>query len=214
MKPEPIIVSIDGNIGAGKSTFVKKLKENFPNYHYIDEPVDLWTSIKNEDGESILQLYYGDKKRWSFTFQNYVLITRMTHTIKVIEDWKEQCKNDETQIKNNIFITERFIDTDFNIFSKMLHDDGFIDNMEWQIYLNWYKYLTNTYKLNYIVYLDISPEICKERIIKRSRIGEENISIDFLNKLDIYHQKWFVGLFIPIFKITCYEDFRVLNLFN
>jgi deoxyadenosine/deoxycytidine kinase len=180
MNPDPVIVSIDGNIGAGKSTFIKKLKENFPHYHYIDEPVDLWTDIKNEEGESILQLYYKDKKRWSFTFQNYVLITRMMHTIKIIEDWKEQCKKDETQIKNNIFITERFIDTDFNIFSKMLHDDGFIDSMEWQIYLNWYKYLTNNYKLNYIVYLDISPEICKERIIKRSRIGEENISIDFL----------------------------------
>ena len=32
----PIIISIDGNIGAGKSTFLKYLRDNFPNVHFID----------------------------------------------------------------------------------------------------------------------------------------------------------------------------------
>jgi deoxyadenosine/deoxycytidine kinase len=209
---EPIIISIDGNIGAGKSTILKRLKEEHPEFHYIDEPVNLWTSLEDENNESLLKLYYKDKKRWSFTFQNYVLISRMLYTIDKIESWKKECEKDKSKLKNNVFITERFIDTDFNIFTKMLFDDGFINKMEWDIYNNWYNFLTNKYKLNYVIYLNISPETCKERINKRARDGEENITLEFLEKIDSYHQKWFKETNINVLKIEKYDEiFNVIN---
>ena len=209
---EPIIISIDGNIGAGKSTILKRLKEEHPEFHYIDEPVNLWTSLEDENNESLLKLYYKDKKRWSFTFQNYVLISRMLYTIDKIESWKKECEKDKNKLKNNVFITERFIDTDFNIFTKMLFDDGFINKMEWDIYNNWYNFLTNKYKLNYVIYLNISPETCKERINKRARDGEENITLEFLEKIDSYHQKWFKETNINVLKIEKYDEiFNVIN---
>lgn len=210
---EPIIISIDGNIGAGKSTILKRLKQEHPEFHYIDEPVDLWTTLEDENKNSLLKLYYNDKKRWSFTFQNYVLITRMLHTIDKIESWKKECEEDKEKCKNRIFITERFIDTDFNIFTKMLFDDGFINKMEWDIYNNWYNFLTNKYKLNYVIYLNISPETCKERINKRARGGEENITLEFLEKIDFYHKEWFEKTSIDVFKIEFYEEiFKIKNL--
>jgi len=209
---EPIIISIDGNIGAGKSTILKRLKEEHPEFYYIDEPVNLWTSLEDENNESLLKLYYKDKKRWSFTFQNYVLISRMLYTIDKIESWKKECEKDKSKLKNNVFITERFIDTDFNIFTKMLFDDGFINKMEWDIYNNWYNFLTNKYKLNYVIYLNISPETCKERINKRARDGEENITLEFLEKIDSYHQKWFRETSINVLKIEKYDEiFNIIN---
>ena len=50
------IFSIEGNIGSGKSTLVKILKEqlftaNGKKIIFLQEPVDEWESIKDESGE-------------------------------------------------------------------------------------------------------------------------------------------------------------------
>ena len=37
-----IIISIEGNIGSGKSSVIEKLKKNYPNFYYLQEPVDVW----------------------------------------------------------------------------------------------------------------------------------------------------------------------------
>jgi hypothetical protein len=73
-------------------------------------------------------------------------MTRYLNILKNITDWWIECKIDPKKMKNNIFITERFFDTDFNIFAQMLHDDGFINEMEWSIYKQWYDHLNNQFK--------------------------------------------------------------------
>jgi deoxyadenosine/deoxycytidine kinase len=62
MEVKPIILSIDGNIGAGKSTFLNQLKKSYPNWHFVDEPVDTWTKFVNENNESLLEVFYKDRK--------------------------------------------------------------------------------------------------------------------------------------------------------
>lgn len=196
------IISIDGNIGAGKSTFLNHFKSDslkFPSFYFIDEPVDIWTSFKNEKGETLLEVYYRDKERWSYTFQNCVFLTRMYNIIKILEEHKN-----DTQPK--IFITERFVDTDFNIFARMLHDEGFINNMEWKIYKEWYQYLTTEYRLSGIIYISCPPEKCYERINIRKRAGEDKISLEYLTKLDDYHNRWLDSIAIPILTIDTSKD--------
>lgn len=190
---KPIIITIDGNIGAGKSTFLNYLREKFPNFHYIDEPVDIWTNFKNESGETLLEVYYKDKKRWAFSFQNCVFLTRIISLIKHIKEW-----NNDSNPKSNVFVTERCVETDFNIFVKMLYDDGFINKLEWNIYKQWYHYLILDYRINGIIYIKCEPEKCKERIGKRGRTGEQIIALDYLNKLHSYHEKWINETYIPV----------------
>lgn len=50
-------VTVEGNIGCGKSTFLAILKEKFPNITFIQEPVSEW---QNVGGKSInlLDKYY------------------------------------------------------------------------------------------------------------------------------------------------------------
>ena len=74
--PIPILVSIEGNIGAGKSTLLRALREQQLDWCFIDEPLDTWTSLKNDEGVSLLELFYGDQRRWSYTFQNCALLSR------------------------------------------------------------------------------------------------------------------------------------------
>ena len=58
---ELIILSLDGNIGSGKSTFLSQLKKERPQWHYVDEPVEEWEQITNSSGSNLLECFYKDQ---------------------------------------------------------------------------------------------------------------------------------------------------------
>ena len=74
------------------------------------------------------------------------------------------------------------------VFAKMLYDDNDIEEVNYKIYLQWFDTLSKKLLVNKIIYIDVEPEICKNRIIKRSRKGEEMILIEYLKKCDLYHR--------------------------
>lgn len=178
-----VLVSIEGNIGAGKSTILNALRKSHPHWNYIDEPLDTWTSLKNEEGTNLLECFYADQRRWSYTFQNCAVLSRFRNIEKAI---KEKANG-----KSNIFITERCLDTDYQVFAKMLVDDKNIDALEFTLYERWFSLLKETATpLSAIVYIDTPPEVCKQRIIGRGRAGEDSIPMDYLNKLTLFQNRW------------------------
>ena len=61
-KKKAIIFSVEGDIGAGKSTIFKMLKEHLRTIKntqviYLPEPVSEWESIKGRDGENAIEKY-------------------------------------------------------------------------------------------------------------------------------------------------------------
>lgn len=191
MSVQPILISIEGDIGAGKSTLIDKLKTDHPDWHFIDEPVGTWTSLKTTDGENLLELFYKDKTRYSYTFQNCALLSRALNIKKCIDDWKLKCELNPEEALSNVFVTERCLETDYYVFAQMLYDDGFMNLLEWDLYKMWYTYVkAQSYPLTGIVYVSTPPEICLERIHIRSRKGEDLIPIQYLEKLDAYQKRW------------------------
>jgi len=178
---KPVIISIEGNIGSGKSTLVKHLRKVNVDWIFLDEPVTEWENIKNGKDESLLQLFYKDMPRWSYTFQNYAYITRMR---KLIEVSKFKFK------KRTIIVTERSVYTDRHVFAEMLLKDGKMTQMEMDMYLNWFKLLHDFATIDHVIYLRTDSTKCLERIKKRDREGESNISIEYLLSLEIQHDKW------------------------
>ena len=75
----------------------------------------------------------------------------------------------------------------------MLHDDGLIDSVSYQIYCRNFSEYAPDFKVDKIVYIDASPEVCFSRIAKRSRTGESNIELAYLQKCAKYHDKWLVN---------------------
>ena len=69
----PFVVSIEGNIGSGKSTMLKYF-EKFQDVELVPEPVAEWCDV---GGHNLLGKLYEDPKRWSFQFQSYVQLTRL-----------------------------------------------------------------------------------------------------------------------------------------
>ncbi len=48
------LITIEGNIGGGKSTLIKLLRESYPEYYIIDEPVDQWMLMKDSSSNKSL----------------------------------------------------------------------------------------------------------------------------------------------------------------
>lgn len=74
------LISIEGNIGSGKSTFVEELKRNIHNERmcFLEEPVDIWNTIVDKDGITMLENYYKDSKKYAFSFQMMAYISRLS----------------------------------------------------------------------------------------------------------------------------------------
>ena len=99
-----IIVSIEGNIGSGKSTLLANLRtyyENNCDVIFLKEPVDEWEKIKDENGTTILEKFYGDQNKYSFPFQMMAYVSRL----KVLRDALKGI--DRTQNRHIVIITER-----------------------------------------------------------------------------------------------------------
>jgi uncharacterized membrane protein YgcG len=97
----PITLAVEGNIGAGKSTFLEYVTRHAGEASSssrpvvlagVAEPVHMWQSLAagassseaektEEDAESatinLLQRFYDDPPRHAFTFQSYVFLTRV-----------------------------------------------------------------------------------------------------------------------------------------
>lgn len=184
---DPILISLEGNIGSGKSTLLKRLRELQPEWNFIDEPVEFWMNTRNEKGESLIEVFYKDIKRWSYTFQNAAVLSRGILIRKALKEWAGTGKSP-------VFVMERCVETDKYIFAKMLYADGKLDKMEWELYNMWYTFITEQIpKMNVYVWIDTEPTVCFERIKKRAREGEDDISMDYLEKLDAIHKEWLLN---------------------
>jgi deoxyadenosine/deoxycytidine kinase len=202
MTDDNIVISIEGNIGVGKSTFTQKFQElNLNDIHFISEPVNIWLNLKDNNNNNFLDLFYKDKQRWGYTFQNLAYITRMTDVIEKLYTSKKK-----------VIITDRSIGTDKNVFGKMLHDDNYIDDLEWNIYNYWNgffdKYIKHSETQN-VIYLQCSPEVAMERIKKRGRVEEQNIEFDYIKKLSEYHDKWLLETKnVNVLILDCNKEFE------
>jgi len=179
------IISIDGNIGSGKSTFVQHLKDYYSVKNncsgqkicFLQEPVDMWNTITNKEGKTMIECYYADPDKYAFPFQMMAYISRLATL-------KKEFKKDY-----DFIFTERCIFTDANVFCKMLYDDGKINEIEYQIYNTWFDEFVEDFPTIEYVYIKTDPQIAFDRIVKRGRIGE-NIPLEYLSTCHEYHEKW------------------------
>lgn len=173
-----LIISIDGNIGSGKSTILKHLRERLTgnkNYIFVDEPVKEWSKIEH-DGITILEKFYGNTEKYSFSFQMMAYITRLN-----------MLKTAVKENPNAIIITERCLYTDKFVFAKMLYDQKQINPYEYQIYNKWFDEFISDLPEHKFFFIKSDPIKSKERISKRKRAGEDNISIEYLSSCEEYH---------------------------
>ena len=192
-----IIVSIEGNIGSGKSTLLSKLSElslKLPCVIVLEQ-VDEWNKMTDDSGENIFCLFYKNPKKYSYIFQSFVLFSRVQYLLKTIKENPE----------DTIIICERSHYTDIMVFAKTLYELKDIEDIEWKVYQKWHDMINELFIINIsgIVYVQTSPEISLNRILKRSRNGESDIKLEYLTIIHNKHEDWLNStLNIPLHTIN------------
>lgn len=179
----PKIFFIEGNIGSGKSTFLKNLEKYnlLTNVQFIQEPVNEWKETKDKDGINILEHFYSDMNRHCYTFQSFAFISRINQLDQI----------DDT--KSYVFI-ERSVFCDKNVFARSCYETKIMSDIEWKIYNKWFDWMVQKYKeifdRSYIIYLATSPETAIKRINKRGREEETTITLEYIDMLNKKHEEW------------------------
>lgn len=175
------LISIEGNIGSGKSTLVKELQKHWKgDVIFLQEPVNEWMKIRDPTTEkTMLEMFYENPKENAFPFQMMAYVSRYS----LIRDTYEA--NPDI-----LLITERCMATDREVFVNMLKEDGILRDVDYQIYMKWVYTLGEKYHPDHIVYIRTRPETCLERIQRRNRKGEKDVSVEYLRKCHQAHERW------------------------
>lgn len=168
------VIVVDAEIGAGKSTLLELLQERLENVIILTEPVDEW----KETG--ILDEFYNDISGNAYKFQTYAFITRIQKCLKYFQG------------KDKVYIVERSIYSDKDIFVQMLYKAGHLTELEYNMYHQWWHLWEKVmpFKPSAFVYLKTPLELCLARIQERARGKEVNIDKEYHQQLRDQHLKF------------------------
>ncbi len=194
---------VEGNIGAGKSTFLTLLAKHIPYASIAYEPREHWQS---EDGGSMLTKFYEDPQRWAFTMETWAMIQRVRHHIQ------------EQQNPSPFHVIERSIYSGFYAFAKNDLDQGFMTPAEWDLHQQWFNFLVPGKCMPPIgiIYLHTNPEIAFDRMKKRNRGSEGGITFQYMKQIDERHTDYLLnknGVVedlkpVPVLVLDCNEEFE------
>jgi deoxyadenosine/deoxycytidine kinase len=197
-----MLISIEGNIGSGKSTIINFLKTlDSDNIIFVDEPVNEWLNIK-VDGKNALEMFYEDQKTNSFWFQILAYITRLRNLLNTIKENPDK-----------IIISERSIYTDKNIFAQMLYEQGNLSEIEMKTYSYWFDTFEKETKLDLVLYVNTGPEECFNRIKKRNRDEESNIPLEYLSHCHNKHLEWLNNTDSKVVKVNGHQSIKNIQTF-
>ena len=182
-----VMVSFEGDVGAGKTTAMDKVQAALEAagvpVEVAIEPVPEWVKAKvpNEEGEidehsetvNLLGRQYKTPSLRS-AIQAHIYTTRVTEQRRAIRAAKKV--NIETG-KRVVILSERSRISDFEVFAKIGRFNGDIDDEGWIIYNGMRKenaLITPDFK----IYFRTDNGVCRQRMIARAREGEVEAAVE------------------------------------
>ncbi len=166
-------VSVEGNIGSGKSSLLTALQRHHGHRVYL-EPVQQW-------GEW-LSLFYADPGRWGMTFNLKVLASFHDHYTSITQRRRE-----------GLLLFERSPHTCRHVFTTLQHADGHMNDAELALFDDIYHRLS--WQPDLVLYVRTTPETCMRRIGMRARQAERAIAPDYVRRVHARHEALFMGGF-------------------
>lgn len=166
-----MLIIVEGNIGAGKSSITKELASAI-NAKAVYEPVD---------ANPYLGDFYKNQKRWALEMQYWLMARRFEmHEEAILHIMKT----------GQAVVMDRSIYGD-SVFAKKNWQDDNIDDRGYKAYLQHRRlYINRLLTPNITLYLDVLPETCHHRIHNlRKRSVEAGVPLEYLKGLDkCYHE--------------------------
>jgi deoxyadenosine/deoxycytidine kinase len=168
---EKYFIAIAGNIGAGKSTLTSMLSAAFG-----------WEPFYEANAENpYLADFYADMQRWSFHSQVFFLGKRLEHHHQLLQH-------------PGSAVQDRTVYEDAEIFACNLYEQGNMSERDYDAYRRLYEAISAFLPPpDLIIYLQGSVESLQAHISKRGRTFEQNISADYLARLNRLYDRWIDG---------------------
>jgi deoxyadenosine/deoxycytidine kinase len=165
--PKRMIV-LAGNIGAGKTSLTER----------IGKRLGWKTAFESVADNPYLPDFYKDMKAWSFHLQIYFLGHRAEQHIHLSEIPESA-------------IVDRSIYEDAHIFARALHHMDNLNDRDYHAFLRLYQLIVNRLpKPDLLIHLQAPVPVLMERIRRRARDIETNISEDYLSLLEQFYEEW------------------------
>ena len=148
-------IIVDGNIGCGKTTVIKRLNDDIRIPIFL-EPLHKWNEL--------LTRFYENPSKWAFPFNLEVMTS--------FHEWK-----------NNTFpaIYERSPLSCREVFTQLNHEMGHMHHLELSVFDKIYKELS--WNPDALIYIRTDPDICASRMHERARACEKDVPLEYIKKV-------------------------------
>jgi deoxyadenosine/deoxycytidine kinase len=154
-------IVIDGNIGCGKTTVIKRLNDDLRIPIFL-EPLHKWNEL--------LSLFYEEPSKWAFPFNLEVMTG--------FNDWK---RNSFPAIYERSPLSCR------NVFTELNYESGHIHPLELKIFDKIYNELS--WMPDMVIYIQTDPTVCASRMQERGRDCEKGVGLDYITKVHDKYEK-------------------------
>lgn len=164
-------IAISGNIGSGKTVLTEKISRHYG-----------WNALyESVDKNPYLRDFYYDMPRWAFHLQIYFLNSRFRQVATIRQSVKPT-------------VQDRTIYEDAYIFAANLHAGGYINERDYQSYLDIFHSMINFVEPpDLLIYLRADIPKLVQQIQKRGRDFEYAMRLDYLQNLNTHYENWING---------------------
>jgi deoxyadenosine/deoxycytidine kinase len=161
-------VAIAGNIGVGKSTLTGLLGQRLGWEPFYEAVAD----------NPYLADFYADMTRYAFHSQMFFLSRRLRHHRRLLD------------FPGSV-VQDRSVYEDAEIFARLLHEQGHIEERDYRTYRELYEVLVLFLPPpDLVVYLRASVPTLLKRISSRGREFERGITAEYLEQLNAFYASW------------------------
>ncbi|PIC55965.1 deoxynucleoside kinase [Sporosarcina sp. P12(2017)] len=168
--PQNSVFAVAGMVGVGKSTMA----------HAIAERLGFQESLENVAENPYLERFYDDFERWSFHLQIFFLAERFKEQKHIFEN-------------GGGFVQDRSIYEDVGIFAKMHADEGTMEAVDFETYMNLYEAMVLTPYFphpNALIYLEGPLPVILDRIEMRGRNMELQTPRSYWEEMYRRYEQW------------------------
>jgi thymidylate kinase/transposase InsO family protein len=178
-----VIISIEGNIGAGKSSVINALQQRLqgsPDFQLLPEPVQEW----NQSGA--LEQFYNTHHMPKVCYERWSAAKDLQ--IAILDSYQRRMKEWEQEGCPPYLVMERGVWSSLAVFTKAANLHPSMENKVLG-YAQETSVIEATPEL--IIYIDTPPEVCLARIQNRGVEYESDIDLVYLSSLDYMYNSAF-----------------------
>ena len=156
---EPRFIAIEGAIGAGKTSLV----------NFLGEQYDAHLILEDNDSNPFISQFYEDKEAYSFQTQVFFLLSRYNQYMQLAQ----------RDLFNSVVVIDYLFQRD-KIFARLNLEDH-----EFSLYEQIFNLIdAKAPKPDLVIYLQASTEVLQERVAKRGREYEAFMDPDYLDSVN------------------------------